>query len=463
MLEMTIDSYSLTNLHGKKLVILGLARQGKAFARFAAGQGAQVVVSDLRSADLLAPTLAELADLPIQYVLGEHPLTLLDDAQLLLVSGGVPISTPLVQHALQKGILVTNDEQEFLRRSPAPVIGITGSAGKSTTTSLTGEMGKASGRKTWVGGNIGSPLIAELGHISSADLVVQELSSFQLELWHISPSIAAILNITPNHLDRHKTMAAYTEAKAQILRHQSADSVAVLPADSLHPLRHEVQGRLRLFSSTQAVEDGACMQGDQLVLRNGQQEVPLIGRSALPLRGQHNLLNTLAAATLADSADLPIEAIRQAITTFTGIPHRLERVAIIDGVQYINDSIATAPERALAALRAFDEPIILLAGGRDKDLNWEAWLAFVEKRCKAVVLFGEIGEMIGRKMSRSSLPHPTFNTLAQATQHAHHIATSGDIVLLSPGGTSFDAFTDFAERGEQFRQQVQQLAKGNTL
>ncbi|NJN55344.1 MAG: UDP-N-acetylmuramoyl-L-alanine--D-glutamate ligase, partial [Anaerolineae bacterium] len=200
-------------LTGKRLLILGLARQGKALARFATGVGAQVTVSDLRSPEKLQPDLAELRDLPIEWVLGEHPMTLLERTDILAISGGVPTDAPFVQAAWARGIPITNDEQEFMRRTPTDVIGITGSAGKTTTTALTGVMAQVAGRHTWVGGNIGRPLIADLHKMNEGDVVVQELSSFQLEIWEQSPPIAAVLNITPNHLDRHKTMTAYAQAK----------------------------------------------------------------------------------------------------------------------------------------------------------------------------------------------------------------------------------------------------------
>ncbi|MFQ5419533.1 MAG: Mur ligase family protein, partial [Anaerolineae bacterium] len=249
----------MDNFTGKHIVILGLARQGKALARFAAGVGAVVTVSDLRSPQKLEATLTSLSDLAINYVLGEHPMSLLDQADVLAISGGVPADAPLVTAARERNITVTNDSQEFLQRTPTAVIGITGSAGKTTTTALTGVISQVAGRRTWVGGNIGRPLIADLHKMAADDVVVQELSSFQLEIWDRSPQVAAVLNITPNHLDRHKTMKAYIDAKANILRHQSAEGTAVLCADdpgsfALQPL---VNGRVRLFSLEKSIDDGA--------------------------------------------------------------------------------------------------------------------------------------------------------------------------------------------------------------
>jgi UDP-N-acetylmuramoylalanine--D-glutamate ligase len=447
----------MDDFNGKKLVIMGLARQGKVLARFAAEAGAKVTVTDMRPAEKLGEIMTELADLEIEYVLGEHPMSLLDKTDVLAISGGVPADAPLVLVARERGIQVTNDSQEFMRRTPTAVIGITGSAGKSTTTALTGVMGQMSRRRTWVGGNIGRPLLADLHKMEPDDVVVQELSSFQLEIWTQSPPVAAVLNITPNHLDRHKTMAAYANAKANILRYQSGEGTAVLAADDpgAMMLKSLVKGRLRTFSLEQEVADGAFVRNGQIWLRNGK-ELPVCGLNEIKLRGDHNVRNVLAAVTLADSVGIPVEAMRRAIGSFTGVEHRLELVRVLNGVQYINDSIATAPERALAAVNAFDEPLILLAGGKDKDMVWDAWTERVRQRVKHVILFGDMAEMMAARLAGMA-GLIRVETMAEAVQAAVETAVPGDVVLLSPGGTSFDAFVDFAERGEVFRQLVQEL------
>ena len=457
-------------LAGKHLVILGLARQGVALARYAAGVGARVTVSDLRSAAQLAPQLAALADGDIRFVLEAHPLSLLDGADLLAISGGVPLDAPLVVEALARGIPLTNDSREFQRRSPAPVVGITGSAGKTTTTALTGLMGEKAGRRTWVGGNIGRPLIGVLAEMAATDFVVQELSSFQLEIWRESPPVAAVLNVTPNHLDRHRTMAAYTGAKANILRWQRGDDIAVLCADDdgARAMAVDVQGRLRWFSRETAVDDGAFLRAGQIVLRDGATETTVCAAAESRLRGAHNQLNVLAAVTLADSAGIPAAAQREAIAAFSGVEHRLERVATVNNVAWINDSIATSPERALAALAAFDEPLILLAGGRDKAMVWDEWARVVRRRVDHAILFGELGPQLEAQLTGGGSgpegPAPArpldvrrVTTLDEAVAEAASLATAGDVVLLSPGGTSFDAFPDFAARGVHFRDLVAAL------
>ncbi len=453
-------------LTNKRIVILGLARQGKALARFAVGVGAEVIISDMRSEEQLQATLEEIADLPLEVVLGGHPLSLLANSDVLAISGGVPTDSPIVQEAHRRGIPVTNDSLEFMKRTPATVIGITGSAGKTTTTALTGSMLQAAGRKTWVGGNIGRPLISELAMMQSGDIVVQELSSFQLQQWSESPPVAAVLNITPNHLDRHKNMAAYTQAKSNILHFQTRQDVAVLSADDpgANNLETMAHGRVRKFSLEREVSDGAFFSGKQIWLADGKDARPLCHVNEIPLRGRHNILNVQAAAVLADSVGVGMKAIRSSIRGFSGVEHRLELVRTINGVQFVNDSIATAPERAMAAIDSFSEPLILLAGGKDKEMVWESWASIVSARVHAVVLFGELGKQLEELLQdcKTANGHGPIiirvKSLDEAVTVASANARPGDVVLLAPGGTSFDAFVDFSVRGEKFRQLVSDLS-----
>jgi UDP-N-acetylmuramoylalanine--D-glutamate ligase len=303
------------------------------------------------------------------------------------------------------------------------------------------------------------------------DLVVQELSSFQLEIWRCSPPIAAVLNITPNHLDRHKSMSAYSSAKANILRYQDVNDTAVLYADDpgAMALAPSVRGRLRLFSIQHEVDDGAFVREGNVWLRNkSREEIAVCSLETVRLRGKHNLLNVCAAATLADSVDIPVGAMVEAIRSFDGVEHRLEIVATVNGVQYVNDSIATAPERALAAIESFDEPLILLAGGKDKDMVWDRWAECVNERAKHVFLFGDLAEMLSERLT---IARPTdkrkagrsqASTLAQAVEMAAEIAEPGDVVLLAPGGTSFDSYIDFAARGDHFRELVKGIVEAHS-
>jgi UDP-N-acetylmuramoylalanine--D-glutamate ligase len=458
-------------LVGKRVVVLGMARQGKALGRWLPTVGARVTFSDTRSADQLATDMAEFAGQPVEFVLGGHPLELLDGCDVLCLSGGVPLTLPVVQEAFRRGVRVTNDAQLFLERCTAPVLGITGSAGKTTTTALVGAMCRASGVRTWVGGNIGDVLLDVLPQIAPEDVVVMELSSFQLELVTVSPAVAAVLNVTPNHLDRHGTMEAYVAAKAHIYQHQPPPGVAVFGRDdpTARCMSRDAPGRVAEFSMREDLLSGAYLDGEQLVVAGDSAPGWGFGvvcrRDAIRLRGDHNLLNTLAACAVAGAAYLPLEAMHAGIESFTGIEHRLETVAVIDGVTWVNDSIATAPERVIAALRSYHEPLVLLAGGRDKNLPWEELAALAVTKCRAVIAFGEFGPQVVELMNRARIQHRDATVervsvvadLEQAVALARQVAQPGDVVLLSPGGTSYDAYRDFAERGEHFRRLVRHM------
>jgi len=454
---------------GRKVVVIGLARQGKVLTRYLAGQGAQVFVSDMKSETALEGALKEMKDLTVSYVLGEHPVSLLDGTEALFLSGGVPIDLKIVSEAVSRGIQLSNDSQMFIDLCPAPVIGITGSAGKSTTTELVGRMAKEAGKRNnscaWVGGNIGRPLLQDVDRIRSEDWAVMELSSFQLELMVSSPHIAAVLNITPNHLDRHKTMQAYQEAKARILAFQAVDDIAVLNRDDVRSwgLKSEVKGRLLAFSLKDlGNEEGAFVASDQVWIRESGSEISICPLSVISLRGRHNLENVLAACAIAIAAGFPVEAMKEGLRGFTGIEHRLEFVRRIRGVDWYNDSIATSPQRAIAAMKSFDEPIVLLAGGRDKDLPWDEFARFVTDKVDHLILFGEARELIESAVRAAGIIDKPYSiqlveTLGQAVELASEVGEEGDVVLLAPGGTSFDQYIDFVERGDEFRSLVENI------
>ncbi|MEA3346343.1 MAG: UDP-N-acetylmuramoyl-L-alanine--D-glutamate ligase [Chloroflexota bacterium] len=464
------------NFADKRAIIIGLAREGIALARFLARRGAWVTVSDLKKAEELRENIAALEGLPIRYVLGGHPLEILDDADLLFISPGVPLEAPIVAEAERRDIPISSEARLFVELCPTPIVGITGSSGKTTTVTLVGEILKADGMKTWVGGNIGEPLIGVVEGIEPDDRVVLELSSFQLEYfapqpkarppkgWErlalgYSPRIAAVLNITPNHLDRHPSMAAYIEAKSHIYQHQRPGDVTVLGWDN--PITRsrisDCKSRILLFSLETEVEEGAFPRGGQVVLRISGHEEEVCGVDEIRLRGQHNVANVLAACAIAGAAGASPEAMREAISGFEGVPHRLELVRELRGVRYYNDSIATSPERACAALRSFETPIVLLAGGRDKHLPWDEFAELALGRTRHVICFGEAAELIAHELQVASCNLQLVTSLEDAVEAASSVAQPGDVVLLSPGCTSFDAFRDFEERGERFRELVRSL------
>jgi UDP-N-acetylmuramoylalanine--D-glutamate ligase len=456
---------------GKRVLILGAARQGQALARWLVQHSARVTLSDKRSETDLEPARRALAGRPIEWAPGGHPLELLNGTDVLCLSGGVPLTLPIVAEARERGIPLSNDTQIFMEVAPCKTVGVTGSAGKTTTTALLGKMAEASfmdkpGR-AWVGGNIGDPLINYVDEMGPGDLAILEISSFQLDQMSISPNVAAILNITPNHLDRHGTMEAYTAAKARILDFQSNEDVAVLGRDDpgAWGLRERVKGKLLSFGLSDLPEEqsGAYARDGLYHLRDGNAYILLPIQNAIHLRGDHNRLNVLAAITIGHAAGLSLDAMLEAIEEFHGVPHRLELVRELYGVKWYNDSIATAPERTMAAIRSFDEPIVLMLGGKDKDLPWEDLAELVREKVDHVVVFGQAAEKIlGALAGNGTSGKRPYSIercdgLQEAVHKAAQVAESGDVVLLSPGGTSFDQFNDFAERGEWFRKWVQEL------
>ncbi len=414
--------------------------------------GAQVTISDVASADQLSGPLTELDGTTVRLVLGSHPFELLDGCDLLCLSGGVPPQIPLVEAARRQGIPLSNDTILTIERSPAPAIGITGSSGKTTTTTLVGLMLREAveggewrvdetrssvsdhfplrppppstlhSPQIWVGGNIGVPLVDKLEQIDAADWLVLELSSFQLELFDaaaggrsLSPQVAAILNITPNHLDRHPSMAHYAACKANIVRWQGTiaegsatsgrrpEPVTVLGADDavtgrwLRTGRVEIDpgkgqearafpliGRVLGFGLGEPVGDGCWLDRNQVVLRIDGAEQPVLAVDDIQLRGRHNVQNVMAACAIAGAVGVEPKAMAHVASIFTGVEHRLELVRELNGVRWYNDSIATAPERAAAALHSFDEPIVLLAGGRDKKLPWDEFARLAHQRVRVL-------------------------------------------------------------------------------
>jgi UDP-N-acetylmuramoylalanine--D-glutamate ligase len=478
------------NLIGLRALVVGLAREGTALARFLAEHGARVTVTDAKPAEALVDNLNSLAGLPLSTVLGGHPWTLLDEAQIVFVSPGVPLDSPFIVEAQRRGLPLSSETRLFSHLCPAQIVGITGSSGKTTTTALVGAMLEATGRRTWVGGNIGSPLIGLLDQMSPCDTVVMELSSFQLQLfapwpqgesqqpgsqtyegvydpagW--SPPIAAILNITPNHLDRHPSMEDYVAAKLNIVSHQQPGDVAVLNLDNsvtrqTGEARSETQ-RVLWFSQEQSVGEGAFLDRDRLILRLGELDAPVCRENELKILGQHNVANALAACALAAAAGAPVQALRRVLLSFRGVEHRLELVRVRNDVRWYNDSIATTPERTVAALQSFDAPIVLLAGGRDKHLSWNEMAALTWRKARHLITFGEATPLINAAMrdSQTGTQSPceihSAGQLESAVKLAAHLARPGDVVLLSPGGTSFDAYPDFVARGEHFRRLVSDL------
>jgi UDP-N-acetylmuramoylalanine--D-glutamate ligase len=450
----------IARFNGRRIGIIGLGREGADLARALCRWGAHVVVSDRAGAEALGTATARVADLPIQYILGRQTGEELLDCEAIFVSPGVPPSSPAVARPAETGIPISSATALFFELCPGPILGITGSSGKTTTTSLVGAMLRCAGMPVLVGGNIGIPVLGQVEQVTPATWSVLELSSFQLSDLTVSPRVACVLNITPNHLDRHPDMDDYIRAKANIVRHQAPDDVCVLNADDPITIGLPHVSRTRAFSLKGRV-DGAWLDFDQLWLAASDR--PFLRRDEVPLRGIHNIANALAAAALAQSVGCGDDAIAEAIRAFRPVPHRLEVVASVDGVTYMNDSIATSPERSVAALRAIHEPVVLIAGGRDKHLPMEEWARLIGERARAVVLVGEAAHTIRAALAAAEVQIPLVVAaqFADTVPLARELARPGDVVLLSPGCTSFDSFVDYEARGEAFRRAVAALSPGD--
>jgi len=454
----------------KRVLIIGAARQGQALARFLSSKGAKVILNDKRNVEQMKGEMQQLLQVEVEWVLGDHPVSMLDQVDLVCLSGGVALTLPIIEEAQKRGLPISNDSQIFMEAVQTPVIAITGSAGKTTTTTLVGRMARAaasSNRKVWVGGNIGLPLVEFLDEIKPEDIVILELSSFQLEQMTHSPHIAAVLNITPNHLDRHGTMEAYTSAKARILEFQNKQDVAVLDREDAGSwqLRGSVRGKLISFGMKQPAkgETGVYMEDGYVKLQENDQVYMVLPETSIQLRGEHNLLNVLAACAISNAAGFSFEAMAKGVEEFLGVEHRLEVVRTLHGVTWINDSIATAPERTMAALRSFSEPLVLLLGGRDKHLPWEALAEMIHTRVDHVILFGEAAEKIGNAIGSPRQGDRLIDVKRStdfegALKIAAEVAQENHTVLLSPGCTSYDAFRDFEERGNFFKNWVNALS-----
>lgn len=470
-----------------KAVIIGAAREGSALAGYLAACGAQVLLCDRKSDASLAERLTELAARGVRLLLGGDPTEdQLRWADVLFISPAVPRGAPVVERARALGLPISSEPRLFTQSCPAPIVGITGSSGKTTSTALIGEMCRLSGMRTWVGGNIGTPLTERLLERPWPDVAVMEFSSFQLEVftpayqgdaverqrsaasrvisldgW--SPHVALLTNITPNHLDRHADMAEYAAAKRSLMDFQAANDWLVLNADDAYTgsWAETARGRLLRFSLQDEPEAGAFLRGAELTARWNGREMVICRADEVRLRGRHNLANILGSVCAALAAGAGIEGIAEAARTFGGVAHRLEVVRRLNGILWVNDSIATSPERACAALRAFDEPLVLLAGGRDKHLPWEEWAELAVQRTRVVVAFGEAVPIIERALAAqpraADITLLRAGTLEEAVTLAAEYARPGDVVLLSPGGTSFDAYNDFEERGQHFRSLVAAL------
>ena len=442
-------------LNGKKFLVLGLARTGSECARFLVNRGARVSVSDLRSEPELKQEMASLAGLSIGYFLGGEDRNALAGVDCVIPSPGVPAENPLLRDAVARDIAVLSEIELAWRFLPAPLVAITGTNGKSTTTTLTGEMLKAERKKVFVGGNIGAPLI---GFVSGAwDWGVVEISSFQLE-WvkQFRPRVAALLNLTEDHLDRYRDFAGYRQAKERIFAAQGQDDIAVLNRDDplVWALRERVRARIVSFGFSQ-VNDGVCAVGDAIIWRGGSREETFPLRR-VKIQGIHNVENMMAAVAIAKAVGVSQAAIQQVLEEFPGLEHRLEFVRERHGVRFFNDSKGTNVGAVVKSLASFSTPVLLLAGGVDKGGDYGVLRKEIKHKVRRLILFGAAGQIIGDALGDLTTTVMVRDLEAAVRDAAEH-AQPGDVVLLSPACSSFDMFRNYAERGKAFKSLVRAL------
>lgn len=445
------------DVDGKHILIVGAARSGIAAAKFLAERGAQVTLNDVRSeVDL---TL----DIDVNVVTGSHPDELFENADLIVVSPGVPLAIPPFARARDRGIPIIGEVELATRFIKGRLVGITGSNGKTTTTALTGHLLERSGIRVQVGGNIGTPLISLVDTSTEETFTVIEMSSFQLEAvdtMHLMA--AALLNITPDHLDRYDSMDSYAGAKRNIFRNQTTGDVAVLNADDERVIAlGDLSGAEKFyFSRKRQLDAGIFLDGDRMVMVEDEGRTELIRRDEIRLKGDHNLENVMAALGLGLACGADPEAMRSAVADFPGVEHRLEFVVTIRGVDFYNDSKATNVDAAIKALESFNVPVVAILGGKDKGSDYAPLRPLLEKRSKEVILIGAATEKIAAALE-GAVDLTRAQSMSEAVSKAFAAAQPGSVVLLAPACASFDMFDNYEHRGRVFKTAVAELQKHN--
>ena len=445
-------------LKGKKVLVVGLGKSGLAAALFLRRQGAQVTVSDVRSADALARDIPALLEEGIMVETGGHGLLTFRRQDLIVVSPGVPLDTPELVQVQKFGLPVMGELELASRFLKGKTLAITGSNGKTTTTTLCGEIFAAGGLPVQVGGNIGVPVIELVDKSRDDGWSVLEVSSFQLETTEqFHPEIAVILNITPDHLDRHGNFANYIAAKERIFANQTADDALVLNADDDAAMRSAARAKSKVywFSRTRIVRQGAFIHEGTILFRETEQSAPetILKVASISLKGEHNVENVLAAVCASRLAGVAPEAIRSAVEKFRAVEHRLEFVANVNGVDYYNDSKATNVDAAMKAVAAFPAGIHLILGGKDKNSDYTLMRALLEERVKAVYTIGAAAEKITGQIEGATAI-VNAGTLDMAVAAAAEAAQAGDVILLAPACSSFDQFENYEHRGRVFKELV---------
>ena len=449
----------IVDLQNKRVLVVGLGKSGVASALFLKSRGARVTVSDSKPEAELRNEILLLLDHGITVETGGHGDRTFRGQDLIVVSPGVPFDAPQLEQARALGEPVIGEVELAAQFLPGPIVAITGANGKTTTTTLAGEIIAAGKFHTLVGGNIGTPAISFADQANANTWTVLEVSSFQLEtIVSFRPRIAVVLNITPDHLDRHKTFANYVDAKARIFKNQQPDDFAVLNADdpTTSGLANRTKAQLFWFSRKKEVEKGAFVRGGQILFRDGKSEREIMPLAEIPLKGAHNLENVLAGVSIGMLAGCQPAQIRDAVRNFKAVEHRLEFVAKVAGVDYYNDSKATNVDATIKALESFPANIHLILGGKDKGSDYSVLNDLLRERVKRVYTIGAAAPKIESQIAGAEVI--PSQTLENAIRRARESAAAGDVVLLAPACASFDQFENYEHRGRVFKELVHSLA-----
>jgi UDP-N-acetylmuramoylalanine--D-glutamate ligase len=442
----------------KNILVVGLARSGAAAAKFLLSRGARVVVNDAKPESELNG-VDDLRAKGVEVVAGAHPPELFEKSDLIVVSPGVPLALEPFRRAREAGVEVISEIELAARFLRGKLIGITGSNGKTTTTTLAGELLRGAGLPTQVGGNIGEPLISLVDTSRDDGFTVIELSSFQLEaVERLHLFVSVIINITPDHLDRYDSMDDYVAAKANIFRNQTANDFAVLNADDERVSKMDTMtgARTIFFSRRHELEEGIFLRGQSLAYRAAGVERELIARDEITLRGDHNLENVMSALAIGVACGASAEAMRQGVRDFKGVEHRLEFVAEINGVKFYNDSKATNVDAAIKCIEAFDGGVNVILGGKDKGGDYSPLVPVARARCSNLILIGAAAEKIAAAL-QNTRPLLRASTMDEAVEIGLKVGKPGEIVLLAPACASFDMFDNYEHRGRVFKEAVRNL------
>ncbi len=452
-----------SQLKGKKIAMCGIGVSNTPLILRFLEQGARVIACDRRSREQIGAIAEQLEKAGAELKLGEGYLDNLE-VDIIFRTPGMNFHLPELERARKRGIAITSEMEVFFDLCPATIFAVTGSDGKTTTTTLIAKMLEAEGKRVFVGGNIGTLLLPEIENITADDFVVAELSSFQLISMRKSPDVAVVTNVAPNHLDVHKDMDEYVEAKKNILMHQNAFSRTVLNRDNdiTEGFRKDVRGQSLGFSMSRRLNNGAWLADDgTLHMAYRGIDVPVIERDEIAVLGDHNVENYLSAIT-AVWGYVGVDSIKKVAREFGGVEHRIEFVRELDGVKYYNDSIASSPTRTIAGLKAFDRKVILIAGGYDKHIPFEPLMPYLVDKVKTLYLCGDTADKIENCLKnydgyKGAPEIIRVADIAEAVAAAHKTAVSGDIVTLSPACASFDKYPNFVTRGNHFKQLVNEL------